>query len=158
MLHVVLDRQKTILEKAFFLILWRFKLFGVFVSQNLKKALLRGEIFFSWNRSYRVSKIENFILISNKQTCLSDKMPPKKLKFKKMFSNFAKSHFLFFNLNFFGGYFITKVSLYFWNQHKILDCLIPNMTYFKEKSFYLSEGPFFKFFHARTKKDRNATK
>ncbi len=26
------------------------------------------------------------------------------------------------------------------------------MTYFKEKNFHLSEGPFFKFFHAKTKK------
>ncbi len=33
------------------------------------------------------------MLISKKHTCLSDKMPPKKVKIKKLFSNFAKSHF-----------------------------------------------------------------
>jgi hypothetical protein len=59
-------------------------------------------------------KIENFMLISNKQTCLSDKMPPQKVKIKKLFSKFAKSHFFsFFNFNFFGGHFVTKVSLNF---------------------------------------------
>jgi hypothetical protein len=48
--------------------------------------------------------IENFMLISKKQTCLSDKMPPKKVIIKKLFSNFAKSHFfLFFKYNFLGG-------------------------------------------------------
>ncbi len=59
-------------------------------------------------------KIENFKLISKKQTCLSDKMPPKKVKVKKLFSKFAKPHFLlFFNFNFFGGHFVTKVSWHF---------------------------------------------
>jgi hypothetical protein len=29
---------------------------------------------------------------------------------------------------------------------------IPNITYFEEKNIHLSEGPFFKFFHKRTKK------
>jgi hypothetical protein len=39
MLQVVLDRQeisKTILEKAFFFIFWRFYLFSVFVLLNFK--------------------------------------------------------------------------------------------------------------------------
>jgi hypothetical protein len=39
MLHVVLNRQKiykTILEKAFFFIVWRFYLFFVFVLVNFK--------------------------------------------------------------------------------------------------------------------------
>jgi hypothetical protein len=59
-------------------------------------------------------KIENFMQISKKQTCLSDKMPPKKVKIKKLCSKFAKSHyFSFFNFNFFGGHFVTKVSLHF---------------------------------------------
>ncbi len=50
-------------------------------------------------------KIGNFMLISKKQTCLSDKMPPKKVKIKKLFSKFAKSHFLsFYIFNFFGGH------------------------------------------------------
>ncbi len=96
------------------------------------------------------------MLISIKQTCLSDKKPPQKVKIKKLFSNFAKSHFLCFNLNFLGGHFVTKVSLHFLNQHKVLDFFIPHMTYLKEKKFHLSEGPFYKFFDTRTKKDRNA--
>jgi hypothetical protein len=54
------------------------------------------------------------MLILKKQTCLSDKMPPKKVIVKKPFSNFAKSLFLsFFNFNFFGGHFVTKTSLHF---------------------------------------------
>ncbi len=65
-------------------------------------------------------------------------MPPKKVKIKKLNSKFAKSHFFpFFNFNSFGGHFVTKVSLHFWNQHKILDFLIPYMTYFKKKNFHL---------------------
>jgi hypothetical protein len=48
------------------------------------------------------------MLNSKKQTCLSDKMAPKKVKIKKRYSNFAKSHFfLFFNFNFFWGHFVT---------------------------------------------------
>ncbi len=59
-------------------------------------------------------KIENFKLILKKETFLSDKMPPKKVKIKRLFSKFAKSHFLsFFNFNFFWGHFVTKVSLHF---------------------------------------------
>jgi hypothetical protein len=76
MLHVVLDRQKiseTILEKAFFFILWRFYLFPVFVSQNLKKALLRGETFFHDIGRIACQKIENVMLIYKMPTCLSAK-------------------------------------------------------------------------------------
>jgi hypothetical protein len=36
LLHVVLDRQKTILEKAFFYIFWYFYLFSAFVLTNFK--------------------------------------------------------------------------------------------------------------------------
>jgi hypothetical protein len=98
-------------------------------------------------------KIENFMLNSKKQTCLGDKMPPKKVKIKKLFSNFAKSHFFsFFNFNFFWGHFVTKTSLLFRNQHKIIDFLIPYMTYFKKKNFHLSEGPILKFTNTKTKK------
>jgi hypothetical protein len=98
-------------------------------------------------------KIENFKLISKKQTCLSDKKPPKKVKNKKLFSKFTKSPFLsFFNFNFFGGHFVTKVSLNFLNQHKILDFLIPYMTYFKKKIFHLSEGPILKFINTKAEK------
>jgi hypothetical protein len=54
------------------------------------------------------------MLLSNVQTCLSDKIPPsqKKLKFKKIVSN-LQCAFLFFNFNFLGGHFVTKVSLHF---------------------------------------------
>ncbi len=72
MLHVVLDRQeisKTILEKAFFFIVWCFCLFSVFVWKNFEIDPSERWKFFSWNRS---QKIENFMLISKKQTCLSD--------------------------------------------------------------------------------------
>jgi hypothetical protein len=59
-------------------------------------------------------KIKNFMLISKKQTCLSDKMSQKKVKIKKLFSNFAKSClFRFLILTFWGGHFVTKVSLHF---------------------------------------------
>jgi hypothetical protein len=69
-------------------------------------------------------------------------MPLKKVKIKKLFSKFAKSHFVsFFNFNFFGGHFFTKVNLPFWNQRKLLHFFIPYMTYFKKKNFHLSEGP-----------------
>ncbi len=88
------------------------------------------------------------------QNCLGDKMSPQKVKIKKQFSNNAKSNFLFFNFNFFGGHFVTKVSLHFWNSR----FFIPSMTYFKEKYFHLSEVPFFTFFYTRAKKDRNALK
>ncbi len=83
-----------------------------------KTALLRGD-FFAWNRSYRVSKIENFMLISKMQTFLSDKMPIKKVKIKKPFSYFAKSHFLFLYFSSFWGHLslrqvcILKISLKF---------------------------------------------
>ncbi len=87
------------------------------------------------------------------QTCLCDKMPPKKVKIKKLFSKFAKSHFFsFFNFNFFWGHFVTKVSLHFWNQHKIPDFLMPYMTYFKKKNFHLSEGPILKFVNTKAEK------
>ncbi len=80
-------------------------------------------------------------------------MPPKKVKLKKLFSKFAKSHsFSFFNFNFFWGYFVTKVSLLFWNQHKILDFFILYMTYFKKKKFQLSEGPILKFVNTKAEK------
>jgi hypothetical protein len=58
----------------------------------------------------------------------------------------------FFYYNFFGGHFVTQANLLFLNQHKILYFLIPYMTYFKKKKYYLSEGPLFKFFDTKTKK------
>ncbi len=82
MLHAVFDRQKTsktILEKAFFFILWRFYLFSVFVSQHLKTALLWGDFFLFEIGHIRYQKID-FKLISKKQTCLSNKMSQKTVK------------------------------------------------------------------------------
>ncbi len=86
------------------------------------------------------------------QTYLCDKMPLKKVKIKKQtkmgLSKFRKQ---FFNFNFFGGPFVTKTSLLFWNQYKILDFFIP-YTYFKEKKFHLSEEPILKFIDTKIKK------
>ncbi len=62
------------------------------------------------------------MLISKMQTYLNDKMPPKKViidKRKKM--GLGKIRKQVFNYNFFGGHFVTKTSLLFSNQHKILD-------------------------------------
>ncbi len=87
------------------------------------------------------------------QTYLSDKMPPQKViikKRKKM--GLGKIRKQFFNYNFFGGHFVTKTSLLFWNQHKIPDFLIPYMTYYKKKNFHLSEGPILKFSNTKTEK------
>jgi hypothetical protein len=42
--------------------------------------------------------------------------------------------------------------LYFWNQHKILDFLIPYLTYFKKKNFHLSEGLILKFINTKAEK------
>ncbi len=84
MLRVVLDWQKiyeTVLEKALSFRFWRFYLFLVLVSKNLKMALLRGEFFFL-NRSYGVSKNREFYADFKMPNYLSDKMPLKKLKLK----------------------------------------------------------------------------
>jgi hypothetical protein len=66
-------------------------------------------------------KIENFMLISKMQTCLSDKMPPKIVKNKKQqkmgLSKFRKQ---FFNFNFFGGHFVTKTSLLLKNHWTLI--------------------------------------
>jgi hypothetical protein len=55
-------------------------------------------------------KIENFMLISTTQTCLSDKMSPQKVKIKKLISNFARSDFLllFLLVTFLGGILSQK--------------------------------------------------
>ncbi len=93
------------------------------------------------------------MLISKMQTFFSDKMPPKKVKIKKQkimgLSKFRKQ---FFNFNFFCGYFVTMTSLLFLNQHKILNFLIPYMTYFKKKKFHLSEEPILKFINTKIEK------
>jgi hypothetical protein len=49
-------------------------------------------------------RIENFMLISKMQTCLSDKMPPQKVKIKKLKKwDFAKLENGFLILTFFGS-------------------------------------------------------
>ncbi len=58
----------------------------------------------------------------------------------------------FFNFNFFGGHFVTKTSLLFLNPFKILDFLIPYMTYFKKKNVHLSEEPILKFINTKIEK------
>ncbi len=85
-IHVVLDRQKiskTVLEKAFFFIFWLFYLFLVFVLINSKISPSEVKFIFFEIGHIGYPKIENFMLISKTQTCLSDKMPPPpKKKFK----------------------------------------------------------------------------
>jgi hypothetical protein len=89
---------------------------------------------------------------------LVTKKCPQKVRVKKPFSNFAKSHFFrFLILTFFwGGHIVTKVSLHFWNQLKILDFFKPNMTFFKEKIF-TSQKSHSNFPTQEPKKDRNTT-
>jgi hypothetical protein len=79
------------------------------------------------------------------------KCPQKKLKLKKKMglSKFGKQ---FFNFNFFWGHFVTKTSLLFLNQFKILDFLIPYMTYFKKKKFHLLEELILKFINTKIEK------
>ncbi len=67
-------------------------------------------------------------------------MPPKKLKLKNDEKwDLANLENSFLILTFFGGILSLKQVLLFWNQFKILDFLIPYMTYFKKKKFHLSE-------------------
>ncbi len=79
------------------------------------------------------------MLISKMKTYLSDKMPPKKVKLKT-------------NKKWDLGTFVTKTSLFFWNQFKILDFFIPYMTYFKKNNFHLSEEPILKFINTKIEK------
>jgi hypothetical protein len=58
-------------------------------------------------------KIENFMLVSKKQTSPNDKMPAKKVRIKKPFPNFAKSHFFVFLFNFFGGILSQRQVCFF---------------------------------------------
>jgi hypothetical protein len=44
-----------------------------------------------------MKKIENFMLTSKKQTCLSDKMPPKKVKIKNKKWDIAKLEHIIYN-------------------------------------------------------------
>ncbi len=103
------------------------------VSKNLNNGLSERWHFFLEIGHIGYQNIETFMLISIKQTCLSDKMPPKKLKLKNHFLILLSPIFFVFNFYIFWEQFVNKTSLHFWNQHIILDFLIPNMTYFKEK-------------------------
>jgi hypothetical protein len=81
------------------------------------------------------------MLILKRQTCLSDKMLLKKVNIKKLFSNCAKSNFFsFFIFTFFLGHFVTKTSLHFLNQYKIVDFFYTLYDLFQEKKFHISEG------------------
>jgi hypothetical protein len=143
MLHAVLDRQKTtktILEKAFFFILWRFYLFSVFVSQHLKTALLWGDFFLFEIGHTRYQK-NDFKLISKKQTCQSNKMSQKTVKINKRLL-----FFLFFNLSFWwafrhqGKFAFLKPA---WNSW---------IWPISKTKIFTSQNGHFKFFHKRMKK------
>jgi hypothetical protein len=85
-------------------------------------------------------------------------MSPKIVKIgKRRKIGLSKSRKQFFNFNFFGGHFVTKTS-FFLIQLKILDFVIPYMTYFKKKNFTSQKGRFSNFATQKPKKDRNATK
>ncbi len=59
-------------------------------------------------------KIENLKLISKKQTYLSDKMPPKKVKIKKLKKwDLANLEFSFLILTFFGGILSLRQVCFF---------------------------------------------
>jgi hypothetical protein len=85
------------------------------------------------------------MLISNKQIGLCDKMPPKQVKIKKPFSNFAKSHFLFYLLG--GGNFFTKSS--FLKSLKL--SLFTQYNLFLRKKFLPFSRVFKNFFETRIK-------
>ncbi len=54
---------------------------------------------------------------------------------------------MFFNFNFFWGHFVTKVSLHFLNQHKILDFLIPYTVNASNFDMVFAENIFFPIFY-----------
>jgi len=89
------------------------------------------------------------MMISKIQTCLSDKMLPKKVKIKKPkkmgLSQIWTFKISFFILTFFGIILSLRQVGIFEISIKFSIFFIPNMTYFKKKKFHLSEGPFFKF-------------
>jgi hypothetical protein len=73
--------------------------------------------------------------------------PKKQFKVKNYYSRSKFGQVPVYFLNFFHSNFcwsIIKLYLHFWNQHKIFNFLIPNITYSKKKKFHFSEGPFFK--------------
>ncbi len=69
------------------------------------------------------------MLISKMQTYLSDKMPPKKLKFKnKKKWDLTNLENRFLILTFWGGILSLRQVCFFEISFKILDFLIPYMT------------------------------
>jgi hypothetical protein len=78
--------------------------FGFCVEKFYNRPFWEVKFFFLEIGHIGYQKIESFMLISKKQTCLSDKMPPKKDPNKKLFTNFANSNFFcFIIVTFFGG-------------------------------------------------------
>ncbi len=76
-------------------------------------ALLRGEIFFfELGHIGYLKNREFYVDLKKRQTYLSDKMPPKKLKLKNEKMELSKIRKQFFNFNFFlgGGHFVIKTS------------------------------------------------
>ncbi len=102
-------------------------------------------------------KIQNFMLISKILICLSDKMPPKRLKLKNLFKglNLAVPIFCFLNFNFFGS-ILSLRYIYIFEKHKILDLFIPNITYFKEKKFSFQRTHFSNFWSKTPNKEEIA--
>ncbi len=91
------------------------------------------------------------MLVLEKRTCPSDKMPPKQVKIKNRFLILCPILFCFLILTFLGAILSQRQVCIFETSIKFSIFLIPNMTYFKEKHFHLSEEPFFKFFDRKTK-------
>ncbi len=70
-----------------------------------KMALLKGENFFFEIDHIGYLKIDNFMLISNAKSYLSDKMAPKKVKIKKRKIGLSKIRKRFLNFKILGGAF-----------------------------------------------------
>jgi hypothetical protein len=62
-----------------------------------------------WRRSENIQALGDFSKL------IGEKSPIRRqrVKSKKLFFNFAKSHFFILNFNFLGWHFVTKVSLHF---------------------------------------------
>jgi hypothetical protein len=106
----------------------------------------RWKCFFLKQVIFGTKKTENIILISEILICLCDKMLPQKLKLKKRFkglnlANLAKSHFLFFNFNFFGSILSLKDFYNFEISLKI-SIFNTNTTNFKKKNSTPKKGRF----------------
>ncbi len=94
----------------------------------------------TWSYCTGYQKIKNFMLISKKQNCLSDTMPPQKVKIKKRKRGLGKIGKRFFLINIKFSIFVNLYDL------------------FQEKNFTPQKGCFQNFQHKNRKKYRNATK